>query len=237
MIDSHLSQLHLEESALGLGRRAAQKHLATCERCRGEVRLLQRRADEVRQSAGFLGVRAKLRAEASAKKSRSSKGRWLIGGFAAVACTLLLVARTIQPEDRLKGAAGLWVMSTTTMAAVSELAPKQRAILQVNPAGHPFALVGALDESGRAELLWPQGSSQSGRVEGARPLAPQFEATPGATRLYAFFSNAPIQWSEAKAALESVAFSSSQFDTWHAPVILHGEEARATAILRVPASP
>lgn len=89
------------------------------------------------------------------------------------------------------------------------LKPKDRIRFVVNPAGARYVLVASRDGKGAFTVYYPFGAAESAPVDARAPRrtelpdAVELDETPGAERLVAVFSDAPVRAAEVEAALRA----------------------------------
>jgi len=238
MVD-HLSDLALDELAAGLREGAsATAHVDTCVRCRDRLAEFQRAHADARRAPRFETTFARIEATATKRK----RGRWSLFAALPVAAAamlaLVMFARPDAPTVRLKGAAELVVLRASGTERIESATPGEQVQLAVGAAGHPYAVVLAVEETGEVSVLWPQGADTSARVPpGAEvKLSPTFEVTEGSITLHALFSEEPLAISPEQQALrqaiaEAMASGRSPLEVT-APK-RKGVEAVARRMLRV----
>lgn len=215
----HLSDLALDE-ATDAAQRAkpppsshTQRHLQECLDCQGRLQSLQKARTQAIDSAYFEKTYQRLRSQDSApdKLRWTDRFRWLFWAIpvAAAASILLVLSPTQLQGDahgttRLKGAASVGLVRLSDQSNGPSFQPGEQVVLQVGPAGFSHALVLGVDNTGTVSQLWPLGTAQSGAVPPGTVtrLAPPFEVTPGALTLHAFFSETPIESTDARRALD-----------------------------------
>jgi len=193
----HLSDLSLDELAVGEAGPTAQEHLRGCPHCQDRLRQLESLRQRARAAPQFNHVLTRLKAQAPVP-SRLPRWAWLFAP-AATLCALLLVWGLQRPgADRLKGTPELGVVLADGSPAPRELSPGQLIAVTVGAAGHSQLLVLAADHE-EVAVLWPPGATASAPApRGANiPLAPAWEVTPGDVTLFAFFSERRVGAEEA----------------------------------------
>lgn len=190
----HLSQLVLDEAVAGLPLEAhAQAHLDGCQACQSAVRELQGLGERILRTPKAKAMHAQ---PWGAPVNRPSTTRWARHLALAASLTLLATAAVLRfgapsEETRIKGAPTVEVQElgqTITAAKVGAT-----VTLAVGGAGHGYAAVFALDDTGALTQLWPEGLTLAPVTAGAQvTLPPRFEVTAGGLRVVAAFADTPL---------------------------------------------
>ena len=198
----HLSQLALEEQALGEG--PPNAHLPVCAKCRLRVSALAEESARLRATPEHATARARLEVLAAGLPRKAAPGwRWLLSlGVAAgiAALALLWSGREPSPLLGVKGSATVSVVRAAGGEPTHVARPGDRVALQLGNPGFPWVLVLALGNEGRADLLWPAGENRSGPAPtgAAIVLSPELAITPGSFTVIALFSARPLALAEAQ---------------------------------------
>ena len=227
-----LSRGHLSSEAIDLLLLAAhsapeateaRQHLDGCDDCRARWQELNEDKQRFEQ---FVFARTLPSVEARVAAERQGFfGRFkfqLLLPILGVAAALAVVATTgpgTQTEDdvyvgikggqptlevfAVRGAGGAFAVS----AGVT-LRPKDKIRFVVNPAGAKYLIVTSRDGAGLFSVYHPFGAQQSQQVTGAKsklelPGAVELDATLGAERLVAAFSEEPLTAEQVEAALKA----------------------------------
>ncbi|MFT3693769.1 MAG: DUF4384 domain-containing protein [Kofleriaceae bacterium] len=195
----HLSAIRLDELALGATCAEAERtHLEACERCRGD----EAKAAELRAHfTAFVlprGVIAK------------PKMRWgwfavMAFGLAAAIALLVMWPRKVEqpPELAIKGDA-TWQLfanragQTFAVHDGAPLAAGDSVRFVVTPNGARYVLVVSVDGAGNASIYYPYGGTRSialapGEARIELPGSIVLDAAPGPERVFALFSDQPIE--------------------------------------------
>jgi hypothetical protein len=232
-MNQHVSSFVLDEAAAQLALSdAARAHLEQCVECGARLGERRREARAVRDAPYFERAFAHLHESAtSASRRWWTAPQWAAALGALAAVVMVAVLSPPPPMSRTKGGPSLSVLRIGPSNG-PVLSPGEHVQLSVTTAGHSYALVVGVDESGAASAVWPVGANQSGPVPGGiGKLKPPFEVTPGALTLYAFFSDAPLDANDVKQAVEEALAKGTQT----VPPI-PGERGRAEVLLPVGAS-
>lgn len=213
---AHPSQLALDSLALGglapQERAALEAHLATCPRCQERVR----EAATAREHF----ERRVLPATLPALRERRRLPALLWGGLPALALGLVLLLVVVrpgpapeEPDLGIKGG-GTLQLFVRRHGRVWQAAPGERlqagdeVRFRVEPLGRRYVLVVSVDGTGKASVYYPFGGAKSA------PIAPQglselpgsvvLDAAPGPERLFALFSDAPLETAAVTRTLEAL---------------------------------
>ncbi|MDP2270294.1 MAG: zf-HC2 domain-containing protein [Archangium sp.] len=227
-----LSRGHLSSEAIDLLLLAAlsppeaneaKQHLDGCDDCR--VRWQELNADKQRfEQFVFARTLPKVEARVAAER-QGFFGRFKfqllvpILGVAAAFAVVATMGPGTQTEDdvyvgikgaqptlevfAVRGAGGAFPVSSGVT-----LQPKDKIRFVVNPAGAKYLIVASRDGAGLFSVYHPFGAQQSQPLTGARsklelPGAVELDATLGAERLVAAFSEEPLMAEQVEAALKA----------------------------------
>lgn len=223
----HLSSLALDALALGAlppGERThAEQHLAHCSACRARAQT-QEEARAHFSARVLPATLPSLRARALPWWRRPRAWTPLLGLALATAAALLVVVRAPEqaaPADEeplygVKGGASLGVYAhrgerVWKVAQGEALAPGDQVRFRVQPGGLPYLLLVSVDGAGQVSVYHPFGGRRSARVAApdSAPLelpgSVVLDAAPGPERIYALFSEAPLDVDAVSPVLESLA--------------------------------
>ncbi len=206
----HLSALALDALALGTETAGARDHLVTCARCRGDY-----------EAAAALREHFTVSVLARTQPRRSRiVWPWLaIPAFAAAIGVLFVIARP-RPVTRpasdlaIKGDAAWQVFAnrdgqTFAIHDGVQLEPGDRIRFAVTPDGARYLLVASIDGGGAVSIYFPYGGSQSEALEAGErvelPGSIVLDAAPGPERMFALFSDQPIEAAAGAEQLRSIA--------------------------------
>jgi len=223
MHDAHLSPLALDKLATGTAPPELRREAADCPEC---TRRLEALADDDRalRASPELGLVFETLSRGRVQRPLRFPRRALPWVGAALAASIALVVYTRGAGTRdtqLKGDAFVALVDPRGRDLDAPPRVGDEVALALGTGGHGWALVLEVDAAGQAQELW------SGRLSGqARMVLPfVFEVTtPDTTRLWAFFSDEPLSFSEAKAAFDGRPGAP--------PPPLRGERARASLLVR-----
>jgi hypothetical protein len=189
----------------------------------------------IRMLPGFRETRQRLAARAQPKRRRWAW--WSAGGLSialAASLALVLTSRS-EPRIRYKGRPRIELLREPD--ATGPVHAGEHVSLVMHAAGHPYALLMAIDEKGAVEQVWPAQGTQSGRLPPQhpdQPLEPGFEVTPGSFAVHAFLSDAPLNTTEAAEALHRAFVEGRDLSTaTPAGWVPSEENARATLKVEV----
>lgn len=222
-LSSEAIDLLLLASLSPLEANEAQQHLGGCDDCRERWRELNEDKQRFEQ---FVFARTLPRVEARVAAGRQGFfGRFkfqILVPLLGVAAALAVVATTgpgTQTEDdvyvgikggqpslevfAVRGTGGAFAVSSGVT-----LQPKDKIRFVVNPAGAKYLIVASRDGAGVFSVYHPFGGPQSQPVVGARsklelPGAIELDATLGAERLVAAFSEQPLTAEQVEAAFQA----------------------------------
>lgn len=216
-----LNGLEAEEAA------RAREHVASCERCRGELEAGQAARAHFQENVlarSLPGIQERARTPAW-------RGPWMtriaIPALAAAAALVLITrARDIPREQSLppgseepppalgmKGTAGLQVFASHGDQVFpvhdgSQLAPGDRIRFVVTPAGLHYVLIASVDGAGHTTIYHPYGGTRSSALGDAPrieiPGSIVLDSTPGPERIHALFSRTPLEADQVTEALREV---------------------------------
>jgi hypothetical protein len=142
--------------------------------------------------------------------------RWRIavpalGLAAAAAIAIVVLPRTPERYYGEKGGPNLEVVarrgeSQFAVHSGSHLKPRDQIRFVVDPAGAKYLLIASRDGQGKLTIYYPYGGTASGRLAANRQELPdsiELDDVTGPERLYAFFSDAPLQTDEVKTQLSA----------------------------------
>jgi len=193
-------------------------HLASCERCRRELDVLA--GDHRRFERELLPQTRDAVVERAAARRRP--WRWalpsigLVAAGAAAWALFVIPARRVDsiPADQVIGVKGEAPLSAFALRdgqvipvedGRTVLRPGDRIRFVLRPGGLRFAIIAAVDGSGRATVYHPFGGNQSAPIEAAArlelPGSIALDDSPGAERVFAVLSAQPLS---VKAVLESL---------------------------------
>lgn len=214
----HVSAMTLDALALGsLPAReaaAAEVHLASCARCRGD----RDAATELR--AHFT---ARVLSRTLPRARRVPRWWWLaVPAFAAAAAVLVIVlarphrplggSAPAEPDLAIKGDAAWQVIArradhTFAVHDGTKLAAGDRVRFVVVPGASRYLMVASIDGSGVASIYFPWDGEHSALVKGPRAELPDsvvLDDAPGPERLFALFSDQPLAASDVRARLREL---------------------------------
>lgn len=203
----HLSALALDALALGTETAGARDHLAVCARCRAEY-----------DAAAELREHFTTHVLPHAQPVRRRRPIWAfiaLPALAAAAIAMIVVARPAPKpaELAIKGDATWQVFAnrdgqTFAVHDGTRLGAGDRIRFAVIPDGARFLLVASIDGAGAVSVYYPYGGTASGKLEpGDRVELPDsivLDAAPGPERLFALFSDAPIETSNVAEQLRAI---------------------------------
>jgi len=204
----HLSAFALDALALGTETAGARDHLVTCAQCRGDYEL----AASLREH--FI---VNVLARTQPRRSRVS-WPWLAAPALAVAIgVLVVIARprpVAQPDLAIKGDATWHVFAnrdgqTFAIHDGAQLEPRDRIRFAVTPDGARYLLVASIDGSGAVSIYFPYGGDASARLDPGDhvelPGSIVLDAAPGPERMFAVFSDEPIEAAAVADELRTIA--------------------------------
>jgi hypothetical protein len=230
-MSEHVSDFALDGMLTGQSGLGMEAHLAVCGACSERLEILREHRSRTVAAAPFVQLERTLRAR------RAPIGRWAWYAAASVAglvCVLAVTARPGEATTRVKGGPSLTVTRRDGNPS-NRLQAGERVAVSLVSAGHPYALIEAVDDHGEVSQLWPVDGDDSGVVTArAGRLEPEFEVTRGSFALFAFLSKEPLSGRLARQALAvAVAQVSGRspdgrlpLDALPDPVRLPGESAR-----------
>lgn len=200
----------------------ANQHLEACESCRLRWQELN---DDKRRFEQFVFPRTLPKVEARAHLQRAGflgrlRPQFLVPGLAFAAVVVAVVvggrlASQIDTQEPYVGTKGrgqptLEVFAVRGVGAPfsvppgAALQPRDRIRFAVNGAGAKYLIIGSLDSSGLFSVYFPFGGQQSKALEDQRELpgAVELDATLGAERIGAAFSDEPISAAQLEAVLK-----------------------------------
>jgi hypothetical protein len=230
----HLSWLVADEVAAGL--KAVPPHAGTCPLCQERLRQAAAAHARVLKAPEFA---KQLEKHTTSVRPTRWTWTWRLAPALALAAALLVVVwiRPLRPNvDRIKGTPVLELREPGTATRVTRTKVGTRLSLTLGGAGHRYGLVVGVDDQAGAAALW-QGEVPAGA---AAPVSPEFEVTPGALALFAFYADEPLEPNRAlenvrAAAIEAKRAGRSARDA--VPLPVPGEKARAQATLDVDPRP
>ena len=200
---SHLDAMTRDALVLGAlpeaEAQAAREHLATCDACRGE-----QEADA--------GMHAEFRARVLPKPLPAPRRPWwvlvAVPVVAAAAVLLLVRGHHAEPDLGIKGGAAWQVVA---LHGEHELRVKDGTVLAagdklrfvVVPNGARYVMIASIDGAGAASIYYP-----AVKLEGARVEVPDsivLDDAPGPERLFALFSDAPLDAAAVESKLKTLA--------------------------------
>lgn len=219
-MSEHFSAMQLDALELGSlpadAAARAREHIASCERCRGDVAAREAAHARFRQHV----MPATL--PAIERRARRGRLRWLVGIAAPVlaAAVVLVVVRpwrqqATDPLDGLgvKGAAAMQVFARQGDEVIAvrdgtKLAPGDQIRFVVQPDGALYLMIASVDGAGTASIYYPYDGTVSARLEaGPRVEVPGsivLDATAGPERVYALFSDKPVAAEDVKKLLAKI---------------------------------
>ena len=217
---NHLSAFALDALALGAldpaSEAAARMHLERCPRCRAD----HHAAAELR---GYFAVHVMYR---TAPRAAGNARWWLLAPALAAAVALVIVLVGVgrerpEPEADLaiKGGASARVYAhrddrTFAVEDGTRLAAGDRIRFAIVPAGAPFLLIASIDGSGAATIYYPYGGRASAPLgpagRGELPGSIVLDAAPGPERVFALFSDEPLDASVVIDQLHELAARGSE---------------------------
>jgi hypothetical protein len=202
----HLAQLEDERSE------TIARHLAGCDRCRGDLALLE--GDHRRFDREVFPL---TRDTVEAREAR--RWRWphllpLVGALAAAAFLLVLPRPSLDPDLRAKGggAMAVFVARGDSVVTVEDGKTRLRSGDRIRfvlwPAGQRYAVIGSIDGAGRATVYFPfQGKESAALPEGPRVEVPGsivLDDSPGPERVFAVLSGRPVTTTAVTDALRAL---------------------------------
>jgi hypothetical protein len=180
---NHASALELDEAAAGLGSAEVRAHVEGCPDCKSRLAQAAASREEVMRDPRFRQTFAKLPAARAPR-------RWIWLLAPAAAAVLLIVLRP-SPALRAKGSASIELRSAS---GHDPSAPHVGDSLELRLAsgGHRYAVALAIDQAGKATVLWPSGGERSGALSPGEHASVLLRVTPGAVRIIAAFSDQPL---------------------------------------------
>jgi hypothetical protein len=192
--------------------RAAEEHAACCERCGAELR--QARA----ASGRFHGqVFARTLPEVERRLAHAPRRRlWLATLAMATAAALVLVVPKLRPQADepaygTKGGVVLQIFGrrgdrALTVQDGARLRAGDQLRFAVQTGGARFVLIGSADGRGQATVYYPSAPlGQDGGVVELLPESIVLDDAPGPERIFAVFSDRPLDAAMVKQALSTVA--------------------------------
>lgn len=221
-MSAHLSSMKLDAFAIGSlapGELSlARAHLDGCARCRGELEAIEASHAKFSRDV-FPRTVPRVRARMEARPWFQLP-RWLYVAVPAGAVAMLAVFFVRQPPPAehaylgVKGGAAMQVFARTNnqVRAVKDgatLAPGDELRFVVAPAGKRFLLVASVDAAGNANVYYPF----DGAASMALPPEPRVELpdsivldeAPGPERVFALFSDAPLNAHQVTEQLRQLA--------------------------------
>ena len=211
---THLSAFELDAVALGSEPAGAREHLAACARCRTDLDAASALREHFTAHVlpRMLPVRRRRRA-----------WPWLAAPMLAAAAALLVVVRRPHrappavPELAIKGDVAWQVFGNRDghTFAVHDGTPLERGDrirFAVIPNGARYLLVASIDGAGAVTVYFPYGGSASAPLDAIAPGAARVElpgsivldAAPGPERVFALFSDRPIETAEVARQLRAI---------------------------------
>jgi hypothetical protein len=201
MTTTHVSAFVLDQLALdaldAAAAEGARAHLATCAGCR---------ADEAVAAEARAHFTVSVLPRIAPRARRRLRWPWLAVPALAVAAIMLLTLHghpvTSRDDDLLiKGTAAWQVFAnrdgqTFPIHDGAELAAGDRIRFVVTPAGAAYVIIASVDGSGAASIYYPYNGARSAATSGPRSELPDsivLDAAPGPERLFAVFSDEPIE--------------------------------------------
>lgn len=194
----HLSAIQIDKLALGAltheDEAAARVHLASCARCRRD-----------HDAAASLRAHFTVRVFARTVPRRHLVRWWFAVPALTVAAAIAVMLRPHPPEVpalAIKGEAAWQVFAnrddqTFPVHDGTLLAAGDRVRFVVTPEGARFLLVVSVDGAGQVSTYYPYGGERSGALESAArvelPGSIVLDAAPGPERVFALFSDEPIE--------------------------------------------
>ena len=221
MID-HVSAFAIDALALGAlddeTRARVENHLAGCAACRRE------RDQAAAQRAAFTGsvlprTLPALRARLAGPRRPARRAMWLGGAVAAAAAVVAVVIAARPPREPpgqrelgIKGGPAWLVVGhradrTFQIRNGEALAPGDALRFVIVPDRALYLLIASIDGAGVASIYFPYGGARSERVDGSRielPGSIVLDAAPGPERLFAIFSDEPLDAAPVAAQLREL---------------------------------
>lgn len=203
---------HLAGETGGLSGWRFRRHLASCPACRERAASAAREREDFesdpRSAEALRALRQRARQRSPDAPRPTPWAAWaLTAAGAAGAVALLVVGRTDGPAALAAKGGDLFTLHVerpagaealgTTCAAGDRLMPRYRT-------ARSFLLVLERDGAGGVQAVYPWSGDASVLLtsrDGAMPQSWQLDATPGEECFFAFFSDAPVALSAARAAL------------------------------------
>ncbi|HUB09098.1 MAG TPA: hypothetical protein VMB50_18960 [Myxococcales bacterium] len=211
---AHLSLLELDALAEA---GTPPAHLAECPRCQAELEAL--RTDEARFRTEVYGrTLAQVQRRLSWRR-RLSLAPLLLAPALGLAAILLVPRRTPEPEVGVKGVPTLRLFvshagEVTQARDGAALEAGDELRFEVQPGGLPFLILGAVDSSGQASIIYPMDGSRSVQINPQAAFVPPgsavLDSTTGPERVFAILSRKPIPAEGLLAAMRSLGAAGPQ---------------------------
>ena len=208
---------------------AARQHVATCQLCKLRLDGITRAADAYLASypADNFAHQVAVRARRAEQRPTVPRRRLFAGlgvlamAAGAVALWVRLAPRTLD-EIRYKGGGVTWAVfakrgdRTWAVSDGESLRPGDRLAFTTYSPQDRFLLMFGIDDADTIVQYGPQGSTplRLPRGQGSVPFAIELDARPGEERLFALFSQAPLDAAEAKRALAAAAARARRESRW-----------------------
>lgn len=196
----------------------AQSHLETCETCRQRWQELEDDRQRFQQFVfprTFPNVEAKARPVSFWERVRR---KWTlalpaVGLVVATVVLMVVVPGAETPYIGIKGGTRLDVVALRgdrqmPVGNDTSLAPGDRIRFLVDPAGAPYVMVASLDGQGQVSLYYPYDGDRSAPVPAGTQELPgsiELDSVGGKERIYALFSDVPLNAGDVRAALTTGA--------------------------------